>query len=80
MKAWLDRLFNRHRFVRRFTLFWCIGLITWSVHYAFVNRPDIPGNTVTALGLITGLLATVIGFYQWHRGKDDRARDQEQKS
>ncbi|MDR3414644.1 MAG: hypothetical protein P4L83_00525 [Nevskia sp.] len=75
----LDALFNRHRFMRRLSLLWAMGLVTWTVHEVFTRRPDIPAGTVAALSAVTGLLGSVIGLYQYHRGRDDRRGDAEQK-
>ena len=78
--GWLDALFNRQRLMRRMALVWAMGLISWTVRYTFVHQPSIPGGTVAALGTVTAILGTVIGFYQHHRSKDDRAGDREGQS
>lgn len=77
---WLDALFNRQRLIRRVALAWAMGLVTWTVRYTFVHQPSIPGGTVAALGTVTAVLGTVIGLYQHHRSKDERACDREEKS
>lgn len=68
---WLDDLFNKHKFARRFSLFWAMSLITYiAVSYvAKMGSLNAVDGTII-LGFI-GVLATVIGFYQWHRSKDD---------
>lgn len=71
MLGWLDRLFNQHKFARRFSLFWSMCLITY-IAMAYVGKMGELNSTdaTVILGFI-GILATVIGFYQWHRSKDD---------
>lgn len=61
--AWLDRLFNQHKFVRRFCLLWAMGLTTW----ATFNAGELETGEFVA---VVGLVSTAIGFYQWARGKD----------
>ncbi len=77
--AMVDALVNRQRLMRRAALVWAMVLITWAVRYTFVHHPDIPAGTVAALGTVTAVLGTVIGFYQHHRSVDGRTGDQEQK-
>lgn len=68
----LDALANRHKAFRRGVLIWALCLITWTVREVFLRSPDIQSGTATALGLVIGILATVIGFYQWSRDREDR--------
>lgn len=72
LAAATDALANRHKAFRRLVLVWALALITWTVHEAFTRAPAIGGGTATALGAVIGVLATVIGFYQWSRDRDDR--------
>ena len=46
-----------------------MGLITYSVlrFFDLIDKIDTPGLVLVA---IIGVLATVIGFYQWHRAGD----------
>lgn len=67
-----DALANRHKAFRRLVLIWAIGLITWTVHEVFTRAPAVGAGTATALGAVIGVLATVVGFYQWSRERDDR--------
>lgn len=74
--AGLDALANRHKAFRRAVLIWALCLITWTVREVFTAAPDIQTGTATALGLVIGILATVIAFYQASRSRDDaRAGD-----
>lgn len=71
----LGKLFNEHKFVRRFAVFWAICLITIVV--LRVTEPEaikvIGGSGIATITIgVIGLLATVIGFYQWSRGREDR--------
>jgi len=64
----VDALFNKHKFVRRSIVFWALLVITWSILHALPRLEA--GNLLTAFGLVIGILATVIGFYQWLRNRD----------
>lgn len=72
---WIDRLFNEHMLVRRFMVFWAMSLITWVILTVFTDLDKINGHVVTALSIVVGLLATVIGFYNYQRRLDQQERD-----
>jgi uncharacterized membrane protein (DUF485 family) len=72
MLKWLDNLANRQRLFRRTVLAWACGLITWVIYKTWVATPDISSGTATALGIVVGILATVIGFYFQHRKDGDK--------
>ena len=57
---------------RRIIVSWAMILISVVVILTWINPPDIPTGTATALGVIVGLLATAIGLYQWSRSQDDK--------
>lgn len=61
----IERVFNRHKFVRRAVIFWSMGLIT----YIVLNHPDM--NSTNFMGVI-GLMATAIGLYQWDKALDKK--------
>jgi len=67
--AWVERLFKKHKFVRRSVIFWSMGIIT----YIVVERPDMTTGSFVA---VVGLFATSIGLYQWDKlfGKDDGSK------
>jgi len=67
---WIDRLFNKHKFMRRLLMFWAIALITWTVGREFRDLSEITAASVSALGVVTAILGTVIGLYQWSRDRD----------
>ncbi len=75
--AWFSRLFEEHKFARRATLLWACWLITVVV-LRVTEREVIMGISTAGSVVVTGvigILATVIGFYQWHRSKDGAATD-----
>lgn len=63
-----------NKFFRRLALVWAMIIITWVVWVVFTGPPQIAGGTAAALGTVVGILATVIGFYQWSRDRDDQQR------
>lgn len=73
ISRWIDALFERHKFVRRATLAWACWLITVVVLRA--TEPSVfseaTGAGATIVTAVIGMLATVIGLYQWSRDKDD---------
>ena len=60
MGNWIDRLFTKHKLVRRSVIFWSMGIIT----YIVVERPDMTTGSFVA---IVGVFATAIGLYQWDK-------------
>lgn len=73
LMAWLDRQINGNRLFRRLVLMWACWLVT--VVSMRATEPEVLKTATGAAGVIVtaiiGILATVIGFYQWHRQKDD---------
>lgn len=67
----MSDLIEKHKAVRRLTLVWAIVIITWVTARVFEDLSKINGDVVGAYAIVTGLLATVIGFYKWTRHKDD---------
>jgi putative flippase GtrA len=72
---WLKSMFEEHKFVRRATLGWACWLITMVVFKTFDSLPEVDGARATLIGTFIGILATVIGFYQWDRSQDDKAKN-----
>lgn len=70
----MNEKFPNNKFFRRLALMWTIALITFAVVVTFTDPPSITGGTATALATVVGILATVIGFYQWSRDKEDKAK------
>lgn len=71
----IDALFNKHKFVRRFMVFWAMALITWVIVTVFTDLDALSGHVVTALSIVVGLLSTGIGFYNYQRKMDERTDD-----
>ena len=73
----MDRLFNKHKLVRRLLVVWAICLITWVTVRVFSDLTLITSAVNAALGMITAILTTVIAHYQWSRGRDNAGMDNE---
>lgn len=65
-------LVEKHKLVRRLALVWACWLITIAV--LRVTDPavitQIGGAGATVVSAVIGILATVIGFYQYSRSKE----------
>lgn len=72
----IERLFNRHRLVRRLALLWACWLITVTVMRvtAIEALPLVTAPVASVVAAVIGLLSVVIGLYQWSRHKDDCGR------
>jgi len=77
----IERLFERHKLVRRATLVWAAWLIT-----AVILRVTEPAmfmligtSQATFLLATVGILATVIGFYHRVREQDERKDEEYRK-
>lgn len=68
----IERLFEKHKLVRRLLVFWAVGLITWVVLKTFSDLTLLTAAVATALATITALLTAVLGFYQWSRQNEDK--------
>jgi len=69
---WIDRLFNKHKFVRRGLVLWAVCLITFVTITIFLQLDKITAPVASALGTITALLTVVLGLYQWSRDREDK--------
>lgn len=70
-------LFEEYKFARRASLAWACWLITVVV-LRVTEAPIITEMSTSGATIVTaviGILATVIGFYQWSRKKDDEEND-----
>lgn len=63
-------LFEKHKLIRRLLVIWAIVMITIVIFWVFDDVTKITAPVASSLGLVIGILATVIGFYQWSRNKD----------
>ena len=67
---WIGTLFDKYKFARRAALIWACWLITVTV-FKFFEMERVDSTHATVIVSIIGILATVIGFYQWQRKQDD---------
>jgi ABC-type sugar transport system permease subunit len=70
----LEKQIRENKLMRRLVLLWAVVIITVLVVWTWLRPPNIPTGTVSALLGIIGILATVLNFYMWSRGRDDEAR------
>lgn len=68
-----NRLINGQKLFRRVVLIWAMVILTvWSCFLMDVSLLiNIGAAGATVVTAVFGILTTVIGFYQWHRNKDD---------
>lgn len=66
----LDAFFNKHKGARRLLLLWAMCLISWVVVHVVSKVTEINGHVAAIVIAVIGILATVIGFYQWSRSND----------
>jgi len=66
----IGELFEKYKLVRRVMIVWACWLITVTIYkfYGMADKLNDPAARVIIA--VIGLLAVVIGFYQWSRGKD----------
>lgn len=69
MFRWIGKAFEEHKLARRGSLIWAITMITITI-FAFLEMAEKMANADKVFIAIIGILATVIGFYQWHRQQD----------
>jgi len=72
--SWIDRLFNKHKLVRRGLVVWAVVMITLTIHNFFTVSDKISGAGSVFIAIL-GLLAVVIGLYERDRARDDRRDD-----
>lgn len=72
--ALLSSAIEEHKLVRRLTLAWACWLISVVVLRVtdIQALPLVTGPVATVVGATIGILATVIGLYQWLRQQDDK--------
>ena len=74
--GFIDRLFNKHKLVRRSIVVWAI----WAVSYTLIAILDPKGGDSILLHMTTsgasvviaiiGILTTAIGYYKYSRDKE----------
>lgn len=67
----VDRLFNKHRLVRRVIILWALWIITKVIFTALDNWTTMTSTTNAFVAIVVGLLATAIAFYRWSRSNED---------
>ena len=70
VKIGLHRLFEEYKVVRRVIIIWIVYLITRITYIVFSDMEAVTGAVASAYASLVGLLAVVIGFYQWSRERD----------
>ena len=60
--------FYKHKIVSLLVVIWALGLTSFVTVVVFVDPPDIPAGTVSALGVVFGLPALAVGLWQWRNG------------
>lgn len=68
----IETLFNRHKLVRRLLLLWAVCLISFVVVAFVAKMGSIQTADATVIVAVIGILATVLGLYQWSREREDR--------
>ena len=72
---WIEALFEEHKLVRRFLVFWAVWLITYVILIAVEKITVIDVPAASMISAIIGILATVTAFYIKSREIDDRDTD-----
>ena len=67
-----ERLFEKHKLVRRLLVLWSVSLLTWGILKVFSDLTLVTAAVTTALATVTALLTAVLGFYQWSREHEDK--------
>lgn len=68
----VDDAFEKYKLVRRLLVLWAVWLITIVVFRVMDTVTALDGPTVTLVGTIIGILATVTAFYIKSREIDDQ--------
>ncbi len=68
---WIEHLFTKHKFMRRFILFWILFMISIFGLYLLFRGGMTEPEKDAFLGLIA-MLATGTAFYMWSRNKEDK--------
>jgi len=66
----MSNFLHKYRIISTLFIVWAMVMVTVAICFTFINPPDIPLGTVTALGSVLGLPAVAVGLYQW-RNKSD---------
>jgi hypothetical protein len=69
--AFIGRIVEEHKGIRRFLVIWAVCLITWVTWHVFKRPSEITMNEAAAYATTAAILGTVLGLYQVNRGKED---------
>jgi hypothetical protein len=65
--AWVTRLFNEHKLMRRFVMVWVLTLSSVAFYIVFFSGEIDGEQTYKAYRDTIALLAVAVGFYTWSR-------------
>lgn len=66
----IERLFNKHKLVRRSIIAFVLVLIGWATLHTF---PKLQGDLLLKAYLaVLGIITPILGFYKWLRSKEDK--------
>lgn len=68
----ISKMYEQHKFARRFTLHWSQALITYCVWKFWQNLNALHDQHMMYLGGITALLTISIGLYQWDAAREGK--------
>lgn len=70
-------LFERHKFVRRATVFWMYALVTHAhfvIYRLIAEQKQLDAHAMTAFGLTVGMVATLTAWYLQVRYHEDKPK------
>jgi hypothetical protein len=72
--AGISALFERHKFVRRVTIFWMFALVTHAhfIVYGIIKQQGTLNGVLPIFGLTVGLVATLTAWYLQVRYHEDK--------